>query len=108
MNALVISNSSMIRAKIIADRTGSEFMAGAKSVMIAQLKEKMRNGIAHFLFLKKDGSIREAWGTTNKSLVEKYTNGRGDSRELFCTTAFFDVEKSEFRSFRWENLIQVF
>ncbi len=97
----------MVRAAVIGARTGSDFVAGAKSMLIAQLKEKMRNGIAHFVFVKKDGSIREAWGTTSSTLAAKHTNGRGESRENFATTAFFDVELGQWRSFCWENLVAV-
>lgn len=107
IQALAISNGTIVRAAVIAHRTGSNFVAGAKSVMIEALKEKMRGGIAHFIFVKKNGEIREAWGTTNKSLVEKHTNGRGESRENFATTAFFDVELGQWRSFRWESLVWV-
>lgn len=107
MNALVITNATATRMAVIARRTGSELMAGAKAVMIQSLKEKLRSGVAHFLYLKKDGSIREAWGTTNAALAHKYTNGRGCSRELYATTAYFDIEKSAWRSFRWERIVQV-
>lgn len=83
-------------------------MAGAKSMMIESLKKQMISGVAHFAFMKKDGSLREAWGTTNKSLAEKHINGNGVSREFFATTAYFDVEKGAWRSFRWENIVTVY
>ena len=108
--SMIISNDRRMvtRMAIIARRTGSELMAGAKAVLVEVLKDKMRNGIAHFVFQKKDGSLREAWGTTNRSLAEKYINGNGVTREAFATTAFFDVEVGNWRSFRWENLVMVY
>lgn len=110
MNAMIITTNDLTitRMAVIAKRTASELMAGAKSMMIENLKKQMQSGIAHFVFRKKDGSIREAWGTTNKSLAEKHINGRGYSRECFATTAYFDVEKGQWRSFRWENLVAVY
>ena len=108
MNALVISNMTATRVSVIAARTDSAFLAGAKAMMIENLKKELRNGIAHFLYIKKNGEIREAFGTTNPAIAAKYTNGNGCSRELFCTTAYFDVEAGEWRSFRWENLVKVF
>ena len=42
------------------------------------------------------------------NIAKAKTNGRGESRESFATTAYFDVEKGEWRSFRWETLIKVF
>ena len=107
---MIISNDSMMvtRMAVIARRTGSELMAGAKAVLVEALKDRMRNGIAHFVFQKKDGSYREAWGTTNRSLAQKYINGNGMTREAYATTAYFDVEAGGWRSFRWENLVIVY
>lgn len=108
MNALVITNGTATRMAVIAARTGSELMAGAKAMMIETLKEKLRNGVAHFIFIKKNGEVREAFGTTNAAVAAKYTNGNGISREYFKTTAYFDIEKGEWRSFRWESIVNVF
>ena len=108
MNALVITNQTATRMAVIAARIGSELMAGAKAMMIESLKEKLRSGVAHFIFIKKNGEVREAFGTTNASVAAKYTNGNGCSREYFKTTAYFDIEKGEWRSFRWESIAKVF
>lgn len=109
MNALVITNSTATRMAVIAARTGSELMAGTKAMMIEALKEKLRNGVAHFIFQKKkNGEYREIFATTNPSLVKRHINGRGVSRELFATTAVFDCELGEWRSFRWESIVKVF
>lgn len=109
MRPMIVTNSSftLTRMMVIAKRTGSPLMAGAKAMMIDNLKKQMQNGIAHFAYVKRDGSIREAWGTTQKGLVEKYINGNGTPREYYCTTAYYDVEAGGWRSFRWENLIAV-
>ncbi|MBQ7310145.1 MAG: DUF2693 domain-containing protein [Alistipes sp.] len=85
-NTLVITNQTATRMAVIAARTG----------------------VAHFLYIKKNGEVREAWGTTNSALAYKYTNGRGVSRDIYSTTAYFDIEKSAWRSFRWESIVKVF
>ena len=108
MNALVITNQTATRMAVIATRIGGELMAGAKAMMIENLKSKLRSGVAHFIFIKKNGEVREAFGTTNASVAAKYTNGNGCSREYFKTTAYFDIEKGEWRSFRWESIVKVF
>lgn len=108
MNVLVISNQTATRMAVIQARTDSALLAGAKAMMIQHLKEQLCHGVAHFLYRRRDGSLREAWGTTQNSLVRKYTNGRGVSREIYSTTAYFDVEKAAWRSFRWEHLVWVF
>lgn len=96
------------RIAIIGMRTGSGMIAGAKTMMIASLKRQMRNEVAHFVYQKRNGEFREAWGTTSAALAAKHTNGNGECREQFATTAYFDVEKGAWRSFRWETLIAVY
>ena len=104
---------TVVRANVIAERTGSLEMGIAKALLIEQLKDKLANGVAHFIYTKRSNKygeveLREAWGTTNPSLAQKHINGNGVSRELFKTTAYFDVEKGAWRSFRWESIIKVF
>lgn len=110
MNAMLITNDSLAvtRMKVIAYRTQSNIMAGAKAMMIAGLKKQMMNGVAHFVYMKKDGTIREAWGTTCETLAAKHTVGTGITRELYKTTAYYDIERGSWRSFRWENIIAVY
>ena len=107
VSTVALKDMTVVRANVIAERTGSLEMGIAKAMLIEQLKSKL-SGIAHIIFEKRDGSLREMYCTTNKSLIEKHVNGRGVSRELYATTAVFDVEKGAWRSFRWESIIQVF
>ena len=107
-NTLVISDITATRMAVIAERTNNLLMAGAKAMMIQELKSKLRSGVAHFIFQKKNGEFREMFATTNPSLVKRHINGRGVSRELFATTAVFDCELGEWRSFRWESIEKVF
>ena len=108
MNAIIINNTTAYRAAIISNRTNSEAMGVMKAMLIDTLKVKLANGVAHFIFKKKDGSYREAWGTTQRNIASAKTNGNGCSRERFKTTAYYDIEAGEWRSFRWENLVKVF
>jgi hypothetical protein len=108
MNALIITDTTAVRMNVIAQRTQNLLLAGAKAMMIESLKEKLRNGVAHFIFVKKNGEIREAFGTTNAAVAAKYTNGNGCSGEYSMTTAYFDIEKGEWRSYRWESIVKVF
>ena len=108
IQALSISSTTVVRASVIAQRTNSEEIGIIKAMMIEQLKEKLANGVAHFIFIKKDGTVREAWGTTNPSFAQRHINGNGVSRELFKTTAYFDIEKGAWRSLRWETITKVF
>ena len=105
---VVVNGITTHRANVIMARTGSAAMGVVKAQMIDLLKEKLRNGVAHFIFQKRNGEYREIFATTNPSLVKRHINGRGVSRELFATTAVFDCELGEWRSFRWESIVKVF
>lgn len=107
INAMTVNNMTATRMAVIANRTNDQVMAVGKAMMIENLKTKMRNGIAHFAFQKKDGSLREAWGTIQSNIAKAMTNGCGESRENYATCAFYDVEKGAWRSFRWETLLWV-
>lgn len=107
INTMVINNAAAARMKAIAHRTGDITISTAKSILIELLKTKMANGVAHFAFQKKDSSIREAFGTIQSNIATAKTNGNGISRECFNTTAFFDIEKGEWKSFRWGDLLWV-
>lgn len=108
MNALIITDTTAARMNVIAERTQNLLIAGAKAMMIESLKEKLRNGVAHFVFIKKDGTLREAWGTTASNLMKANINGRGISRDSVNGVCYWDCEKGGFRSLRFENLVQVF
>ena len=108
IQALAISSTTVVRASVIAQRTHSEEIGIIKAMIIEQLKEKLANGVAHFIFIKKNGEVREAWGTTSPSLAQKHINGNGVSRELFKTTAYFDIERGGWRSLRWESIVKMF
>ena len=96
------------RANVIARRTGSEAMGIIKAQMIDLLKAKLQSGVAHFLYMKKDGTLREAWGTCAINLMKATQNGRGLSGDQVNTVKYFDVEAGGYRSLRYENLVQVF
>ena len=103
----------MKRTKIIDAIKHYEEIGIVKAMTIALLKEKLNNGVAHFIYSKrpdKNGNveIREAWGTTQPNIADAMTNKRGFNRELVNCIAYYDVVKGGWRSFRFENLIQVF
>ena len=108
ISTIAVKDMTITRANVIAKRTGSLEMGIAKAMLIEQLKEKLANGVAHFIFEKRDHSLREMFATTNPALCSRHINGRGVSRELYATTAVFDVECGQWKSFRWQSLIQVF
>ena len=105
---VAVNGMTAHRANVIASRTGSEAMGVIKAQMIDLLKVKLQSGVAHFLYMKKDGTLREAWGTCASNLMRATQNGRGLSGDQVNTVKYFDVEAGGYRSLRYENLVQVF
>lgn len=106
-NLTIIYGCTARRANIIATRTSSETVGIIKSLMIETLKAKLANSITHFWYLKKDGSLREAWGTCQSNIAEANINGRGYSRDSVNCIAYWDCEKGGWRSLRWENIVTI-
>lgn len=107
LNAMVVNKQTATRFAVISNRIGDTTMAMGKAMLINNLKQQLRTGVAHFIFMKKNGEIREIFATTNSCLASKHIIGTGESRENFYTTAVFDVEKGAWRSFRWESIISI-
>ena len=106
---VVVHGMTAHSANVILARTGSAAMGCVKAQMIDLLKEKLRNGVAHFIYKKQStGEIREAWGTCSGQLMKATQNGRGLSGDAVNTVKYWDVEKGGYRSLRYENLVQVF
>ena len=105
--AIALKDKTIERANLIAERTGSLEIGLAKALLIEQLEAKLAdNQLCRILFVKRDGSLREMFCSTNPSLCSKHV--KGVSREHFGTKVVFDVEKGEFRSFRLESIVKVY
>ena len=109
METIISTNNALVARHIavVSIKKDSPFMGIAKSMLIEEAKRQMRNGTCHFIYMKKDGSVREAFGTLNPVLCNKHINGRGQSPETWGCSCYFDIEKGTFRSFRWQNIIDV-
>lgn len=95
MQAIILSSNTAIRAKVITIRTNARKIDGiSKAILIEQLKEKLKSGkIVKFAYLKNNGEVRVAFGTTNSDFIKDKICGWGESRESYATTAYFDLEK---------------
>lgn len=107
---VLLNHGTAVRAEVIAIRTSSRMVDGiSKALLVEQLKKKLRSGqIVKFAYLKNNGEVRIAYGTTHSDFIRDKVCGWGESRECYATTAYFDLEKAAWRSFRWENLIAVY
>ena len=104
---VAVKNRDMYRAAVISQRVENDFVTGMQVAKLNELKARMRNGVVKFAFLKKDKSVRIAYGTMMSALVGDHINGRGmcgDARKV-CT--YFDVERGQFKCFQLQALIKI-
>ena len=101
-NALVARHIQVISAK-----TGSTLMGASKAFLIEEAKRQMRSGVCHFIYLKKNGEVREAMGTLSRPVLNATLKGTGESPETWGCCYYHDVIKGAARSFRWQNLVAV-
>ena len=111
MNTIITTatNNALVAAhiKAITIKTGSALMGTSKALLIEEAKRQMRNGVCHFIYLKKDGSVREAFGTLDKGVLNATLKGTGESPETWGCCYYHDTLKGGARSFRWQNILAV-
>ena len=105
-----ISRNEIARyaAKNIVMNNVDMLTATSKGMALEAMKKRMMRGeCVRFAYLKKDQSVRVAYGTMLPALISNHINGRGtcgDSRKV-CT--YFDVEVGQFRCFQLQSLIKI-
>ena len=111
MNTIIttITNNSLVAThiKAITIKTGSALMGTSKALLIEEAKRQMRNGVCHFIYMKKNGEVREAFGTLDMGVLNATLKGTGESPETWGCCYYHDTLKGGARSFRWANLVAV-
>ena len=111
MNTIITTttnNAQVLRhISAISKITGSPLMGMSKAILIEECKRQMREGVCHFVYMKKNGEVREAFGTLTKPILNATLKGTGESPENWGCCFYHDCIKGEGRSFRWNNLVAV-
>lgn len=73
---------------------------------LEDLKSRMQNDVVHFSFTKKDGTLRQAYGTRSKDIISRHgaEPGQNPAAKRKATSSgftfpYFDIEKREWRCF---------
>ena len=111
-----IESAGLTALPTIETADGRKIYAGSMSkqqvqncwrmLMDEALKKALSEGIVRLSFKKKDGTIREMRATTMPDVVQPLIKPNAAHRATnpdVC--AVVDVEKNEFRSFRWNSII---
>ena len=82
----------------------------SKLSMLIELRVRMSRGeIVEFDYIKKStGEIRHAIGCLYKNLIEPKIKGTGVAKSSYGNFTYFDLTKSGFRSFAYENIVKVY
>jgi hypothetical protein len=64
---------------------------------VQDLRNELANGVTDFAFIKKDGSVRIAKGTTNLAFVPTEKHPKGNGKASDKVLAYFDLEKDNWR-----------
>lgn len=87
--------------------TGESFADCLKKAwQIAKLVKRMKSGIVQFFYMKQNGELRQAFGTTDPSRYEYTPTGTGKKVNDDCIR-YWDTVKGGFRMFKKYNLISV-
>lgn len=104
---MTINSQEMTIAAYALTRANNPVYGALQLSKSNELVNALRNGVVHGFFTKKDGSIREFWGTTNRTLASKKTvHEIGYEPKLpLGQIPFIDCETGNWRSMRIGSLI---
>lgn len=85
--------------------------AKRKAQDIKELKEQMKTGVCHFIYVKASGETREAYGTRNNEVMDpdnlKEEKKTRHIRKAQNTFPYFDLEKKAWRCFNPEDFLEL-
>lgn len=98
---LVIANTN-----VEIDSIPMVFKAG----MLADLRKRFDNNeIVEFDYIKKStGNLRHAIGCLHPSIILPRIKGTGNPKSKYRNFTYFDLEKHQFRSFGYDNIVKVY
>ena len=99
-----MSEKVLTDAKRINQITGRP-MAECKK-QAAQIEEcvmLMKTRIVEFFFIKKDGTVRQAFGTLQEDIIRPHIKSDSNREPNPELVTYFDTKRQQFRSFRKEN-----
>ena len=86
---------------------GSDILtATSKAVELATLKARlMRNEIVKIAYYKLDNTVRIALASLHPDICKAHANGNGIPKRFYNMFAYWDIEKNDWRAFKFERFI---
>ena len=104
---IAMTNRDLYRASVISSRVKNDFVAGLQTAKLNELKNRMRKEVVKFAYLKKDLSVRVAYGTLMPQLISDKILGTGICGDARKVVVYYDVECGNFRCFQMQALIKI-
>jgi hypothetical protein len=104
---VAVTDKDLYRASIISSRVKNDFVAGLQTAKLNELKNRMRKEVVKFAYLKKDLSVRIAYGTLMPQLMSDKILGTGICGDARKVVVYYDVECGNFRCFQMQALIKI-
>ena len=104
---VAVTDKDLYRASVIASRVKNDFVVGLQTAKLNELKNRMRKEVVKFAYLKKDLSVRIAYGTLMPQLMSDMILGTGICGDARKVVVYYDVECGNFRSFQMQALIKI-
>jgi Protein of unknown function (DUF2693). len=81
-------------------------------VLLDELKKRMHEDVTHFTFKKKDGTIRQAYGTRVSEVIVRHEGAMLPSEEKkprpsTGTFPYYDIERQAWRCFKLDGLMDI-
>lgn len=104
---VAVTDKDLYRASVISSRVKNDFVAGLQTAKLNELKNRMRKEVVKFAYLKKDLSVRVAYGTLMPQLMYDKVWGTGICGDARKVVVYYDVECGNFRCFQMQALIKI-
>lgn len=104
---VAVTDKDLYRASVISSRVKNDFVAGLQTAKLNELKNRMRKEVVKFAYLKKDLSVRIAYGTLMPQLMSDKILGTGICGDARKVVVYYDVECGNFRCFQVQALIKI-
>ena len=101
--------------KTVSDWIRSQYASSDESLRrtfrFNDVYDLLVDGIAHFWFRKRDGSLRSAYGTLVMDIIARHGGiPEGEKREEHSfngNVSYFDLEKDEWRCFKADSIQEI-
>lgn len=98
--------AAMTLAWQLVKKTGLSLGAAIRKAWQAvRLKARLTTEKVTFRFIREDGTVRTAYGTRNTELIPEDCRPKGSGNASPLATTYFDLDLSQWRSFRADRLI---